>query len=144
MAASITEHFDAVRDPRVERNKLYPLMEILLLVVCAMSSGAEGWEAMEEFGKEKLAWLRRFAPFAKGIPSHDCIASVISRLNPKTLSGLFYQLDTRRRPSHQRRGGGRGRQDVARVARPAQRAGCAAYGQRLGQPQPLGAGARGH
>lgn len=89
MAASITEHFDAVRDPRVERNKLYPLMEILLLVVCAMISGAEGWEAMEEFGKEKLDWLRKFAPFANGIPSHDCIASVISRLNPKTFQACF-------------------------------------------------------
>jgi predicted transposase YbfD/YdcC len=89
MAASITEHFDAVRDPRVERNKLYPLMEILLLVVCAMISGAEGWEAMEEFGKEKLDWLRKFALFANGIPSHDCIASVISRLNSKTFQACF-------------------------------------------------------
>ena len=27
MAASITEHFDAVRDPRVERNKLYRIFQ---------------------------------------------------------------------------------------------------------------------
>jgi predicted transposase YbfD/YdcC len=89
MAVSITGHFGAVRDPRVERNKLYPLMEILLLVVCATASGADGWEAMEEFGKEKLDWLRKFAPFANGIPSHDCIANVISRLNPKTFQACF-------------------------------------------------------
>jgi predicted transposase YbfD/YdcC len=89
MAASIVEHFGPVRDPRVERNKLYPLMEILLLVVCATLSGADGWEAIEEFGKEKLDWLRRFAPFVHGIPSHDCIANLISRLNPKTFQACF-------------------------------------------------------
>ncbi|MBK1722821.1 ISAs1 family transposase, partial [Thiocystis violacea] len=89
MSASIVDHFAPLNDPRVERHKRYPLMEILLLVVCAMLSGAEGWEAMEEFGKEKLEWLRKFAPFANGIPSHDCIASVISRLNPKTFQACF-------------------------------------------------------
>ncbi len=42
MAASLTDRFASIRDPRVERNRLYPLMEILLLVVCATLSGAEG------------------------------------------------------------------------------------------------------
>ncbi|NEV65161.1 ISAs1 family transposase, partial [Thiorhodococcus minor] len=94
MSVSLIEHFAPLHDPRVERNKLYPLMEILLLVVCATLSGAEGWEAMEEFGKEKLDWLRRFAPFANGIPSHDCIASVISRLNPKLFQTCFINWTT--------------------------------------------------
>ena len=89
MSTSIVEHFAPLRDPRVERHKRYPLMEILLLVVCAMLSGAEGWEAIEEFGKSKLDWLRKFAPFANGIPSHDRIADVISRLNPKTFQACF-------------------------------------------------------
>ncbi|MGB5831696.1 MAG: transposase family protein [Thiohalocapsa sp.] len=44
----------AVLSKRVERNKLYPLMEILLLVVRGMLSGAEGWESIEGFGKSKL------------------------------------------------------------------------------------------
>jgi hypothetical protein len=29
-------------------------MEILLLAVCAMLSGAEGWEVIEELGQAKL------------------------------------------------------------------------------------------
>jgi predicted transposase YbfD/YdcC len=89
MSTSFIEYFSQLRDPRVERNKLYPLMEILLLAVCAMLSGAEGWEAMEEFGKAKLDWLRTFAPFANGVPPHDRIATVISRLNPKTFQACF-------------------------------------------------------
>lgn len=89
MSASMLEHFSSLPDDRVDRHKLYPLPEILLLVVCAVLSGAEGWEAMEEFGKEKLDWLRKFAPFVNGIPSHDCIATVISRLRPEAFQRCF-------------------------------------------------------
>jgi predicted transposase YbfD/YdcC len=92
MSASFVQHFAPLRDPRVERNKRYPLMEILLLAVCAMASGANGWEAMEEFGKAKLDWLRKSAPFANGVPPHDRIAAVISRLNPKTFQACFCAL----------------------------------------------------
>ncbi len=51
MTTSFIECFADLQDPRVERNRLYPLIEILLLTVCAILSGAEGWEAMEEFGR---------------------------------------------------------------------------------------------
>ncbi|WP_256091468.1 ISAs1 family transposase [Candidatus Thiosymbion oneisti] len=58
-------------------------MDIRLLVICAVVSGADGWEAIEEFGKAKLQWRRQFVPFRNGVPSHDCIASVISWLSVK-------------------------------------------------------------
>jgi hypothetical protein len=64
-------------------------MDILVLVVCAMVSGAEGWEDIEEFGRNKLDWLRRFVPLENGVPSHDCISYVVSRLKPKEFSGCF-------------------------------------------------------
>lgn len=89
LTAGIQEHFSSLKDPRVERNKLHELTDIFLLVVCAVVGGAEGWEAIEEFGKEKLDWLRRFAPFANGVPSHDCIANVLSRLSPKGFQSCF-------------------------------------------------------
>ena len=83
MSASILEHFRPLQDPRIERNKLHALPDILLLTVCAVVSGADGWEGIEEFGREKLEWLRQFAPFTNGVPSHDCVANVLSRLSPK-------------------------------------------------------------
>lgn len=83
MSASIVEHFAPLEDPRVDRNQLHGLGDIVLLTICAVVSGADGWEAIEDFGYEKLEWLRRFAPFRNGVPSHDCIANVVSRLSPK-------------------------------------------------------------
>ena len=35
-------------------------------MIYAVTSGAEGWEAIEQFGKAKLQWLRQLSPFAKG------------------------------------------------------------------------------
>jgi predicted transposase YbfD/YdcC len=89
VSASILEHFSPLQDPRIERNKLHALPDILVLTVCAVVSGADGWEAIEEFGREKLEWLRQFAPFRNGVPSHDCIANVLSRLSPKGFQECF-------------------------------------------------------
>ncbi|NEX21817.1 transposase family protein [Thiorhodococcus mannitoliphagus] len=38
----LTEHFSQLQDSRVERNKQYPLMEILLVAISGILSGAEG------------------------------------------------------------------------------------------------------
>lgn len=69
----------------------------MFLAVCAVLSGAEGWEAMvgersrtiEYYGHIKLNGLRKFVPLAKGIPRHDTIARVLSRLDPEGLQHTF-------------------------------------------------------
>nr|WP_328285806.1 ISAs1 family transposase [Methylotuvimicrobium buryatense] len=83
------KQFSNMTDPRFERKKLHQLMDIIVLTVCASLSGAEGWEAIEEFGHNKLDWLRQFVPLKNGIPSHDCLAYVISRLSPKEFQRCF-------------------------------------------------------
>lgn len=83
------EHFSTLPDPRIERCRRHELLDIVFLSVCAVLSGAEGWEAIEEFGEAKLAWLRRFVPLANGIPRHDTIARVMSRLDPEALQRCF-------------------------------------------------------
>ncbi|MCI0667954.1 MAG: transposase family protein, partial [Methylococcaceae bacterium] len=35
--------------------------------ICAVAGGADGWEAIEEFGKDKLEWLRKYIPLADGV-----------------------------------------------------------------------------
>lgn len=80
MKANLIAHFSILKDPRIERKKLHALPDIIVLVICALVSGADGWEAIEEFGLEKEDWLKKFVPLKNGIPSHDCIAYVISRL----------------------------------------------------------------
>jgi hypothetical protein len=78
--SSLQEAFDSLEDPRVERHKRHQLLDIIVLTLCAVISGAEGWEAIEQFGEEKQDWLKKWIPLENCVPSHDCIARVISRL----------------------------------------------------------------
>ena len=89
MTPSFFDHFSELPDPRIERCRQHELLDIVFLSVCAVLSGADGWEAIEEFGEAKLAWLRRYVPFTNGIPRHDTIARVMSRLDPEALQRSF-------------------------------------------------------
>ena len=83
MSASLIEHFASLEDPHIERNKSHALIDIVVLTVSAVASGADGWDAIEQFGKEKLDWLRKYVPLNNGVPSRDCVAYVLSRLSPQ-------------------------------------------------------------
>ena len=53
-------HFEGLEDPRQAKKVLYPLDEVLLLTLCAVMGGAEGWVGIALWGRKKLAFLRRF------------------------------------------------------------------------------------
>jgi hypothetical protein len=54
MTLSLVDHFSTIEDFRIDRKKLHSLTDILVLTVCAMLSGAEGYEAIKEFGLNKI------------------------------------------------------------------------------------------
>ena len=86
---SLIEHFSKLEDPRVDRNKKHELIDVIVLCVCAVVSGAEGWSDIEEFGRTKLEWLRRYVPLANGIPVDDTIARIISALSVSGFQECF-------------------------------------------------------
>jgi hypothetical protein len=45
---SLVEHFATLEDPRIERKKLHGLIDIIVLSVCAITSGAEGWQGIAD------------------------------------------------------------------------------------------------
>src|SRR2546430_5204565 len=75
-------YFAAVDDPRVERTKRHKLLDIIIIAICGMICGAEGWVEIEEFGKEKEAWLKTILELPNGIPSHDTFGRVFACLDP--------------------------------------------------------------
>ncbi|MBK8678064.1 MAG: transposase family protein [Sphingobacteriales bacterium] len=52
--------FAEVKDFRINRKKLYSLPEILLISLCAVVSGAEDFEEIAEYGRQKLSFLKTF------------------------------------------------------------------------------------
>lgn len=81
--------FDAVPEPRVERTRLHPLVNILVIALLTMICVGEGWEDMEEFGLAKAAWLGTFLDLRNGIPSADTFRRVLSAVDPKAFNGCF-------------------------------------------------------
>ena len=53
----IASHFESLKDPRVEGKNQHLLIDIIIIAICAVVSGASGWEQIEIFGKAKQEWL---------------------------------------------------------------------------------------
>lgn len=86
---TFTEQLQTLEDPRHPINIRHNFFDILFLTVSAILSQAEGWEDIEEFGKNKLEWLRKYYPFKNGIPSHDTISRVICLIPPDEFNQFF-------------------------------------------------------
>lgn len=56
---SISEHFSQLEDPRIERNKLHPLLNIIVIAICGIISRVENWVDIELYGNLKKEWLRQ-------------------------------------------------------------------------------------
>ena len=81
--------FSNLKDPRISRKKLYPLVEVLFVVLCGAICGAESWRDYVLFGKEKLDFLREHFPFENGIPSKNTFARVFGSLDPECFKACF-------------------------------------------------------
>jgi predicted transposase YbfD/YdcC len=86
---AILDHFSALRDHREQWRVLYPLREVLLLVLCATLSGMEDFVEIRLWGQHRLDFLRRFLPFVHGIPAHDTLNDVINALDPDLFKTCF-------------------------------------------------------
>jgi predicted transposase YbfD/YdcC len=75
-------HFRDLDDPRVERTRRHPLINIAFIAVCAVLSGANSFAAIHEFGTDRRAWLVRFLDLTNGIPCEDTFRRVLARLDP--------------------------------------------------------------
>src|SRR5579862_940489 len=88
-SASVLDHFSALSDPRQSWRVLYPLPEILLLVLCATLSGMEDFVEISLWGEQRLDFLRRFLPYERGIPAHDTLNDVINGLDAELFKTCF-------------------------------------------------------
>ena len=81
--ATITVHFSDLEDLRVKGRTDHQLIDIIVIAICAVICGADGWVEVEEFGRAKEEWLKSFLDLPNGIPSHDTFGRVFAWLNPE-------------------------------------------------------------
>jgi predicted transposase YbfD/YdcC len=81
-SASFQRHFQDLPDPRIERSRKHPLINIVFMAVCGVLSGANSFAAIHEFAIDRRHWFARYLDLTNGIPSEDTFGRVLARLDP--------------------------------------------------------------
>lgn len=80
-AAPLQEHFAGLTDPR-RREVTHPLINVVVIAVCAVICGADDFVAIAKWGRTKRDWLAKFLDLSAGIPSHDRFNAILAALKP--------------------------------------------------------------
>ena len=86
---NIAYYFKTITDPRDIRKISHLLTDIIGLSLIAVIAGCESYDDIEEFGKEKENWLRKYLQLPYGIPSHDTIERLFESINPSEFNSCF-------------------------------------------------------
>ena len=70
---------------------LHRLRDIIIIAICGVICGADGWVGIEEFGKAKEEWLTEVLQLPNGIPSPDTFGRVFAHLDPKQFETSFVE-----------------------------------------------------
>ncbi len=87
--AVLLEHFSAIEDDRQSWKVMYPLPEVLLLVVCGTIASSDDYEDIVDWGEAHLGFLRRFGEYHFGIPGADWLRCLMNRLDPALFAACF-------------------------------------------------------
>jgi len=87
--ASIGVHFAELEDPRDERRVDHKLLDVLVIAICAVICGAEGWPEVASFGRAKRSWFEGFLELPHGIPSATTFWRIFRHLDAKQFERCF-------------------------------------------------------
>jgi predicted transposase YbfD/YdcC len=80
-AIHLADHFAELTDPR-RREVKYPLINVVVIAVCAVICGADDFVAIAKWGRTQRDWLAKFLDLSAGIPSHDRFNAILAALKP--------------------------------------------------------------
>jgi predicted transposase YbfD/YdcC len=84
---ALQTHFRNLKDPR--RAPRHLLVDVIGIAICAVISGANDWQQIATFARQRQKWLRRFFKLPEGIPCHDTFERVFDCINPRAFAAAF-------------------------------------------------------
>jgi predicted transposase YbfD/YdcC len=85
---SVQEGFKDVEDPRAADNQGYRLVDLLIIIICAILAGANTITDIHTYGQLKIGMLQQFLQ-TNTAPSYDVFWWLLTRLNPRQIESCF-------------------------------------------------------
>jgi predicted transposase YbfD/YdcC len=85
----LIEQLQPLPDPRVKGRCDHDLVDVLVIALCCLLCGGEGFNDMEDFGRAKRRWFKTFLRLRGGIPKHDTFNRVLAALKPEAFLEVF-------------------------------------------------------
>lgn len=85
----LLDHFSRIDDKRSPESVAHKLDEVLLVCVCATIAECDSFDAISDWGRAHLEFLRRFLPFHWGVPSGRWLNIMMNRIDPDLFAACF-------------------------------------------------------
>jgi predicted transposase YbfD/YdcC len=85
-ARRLQKNLGGIPDPRRQWGYIrHKLIDLLVIGLCSIITRGEGFDEMEEMGRDREEWFRGFLELPHGIPDEDTFRRIFERLNPGEL-----------------------------------------------------------
>ncbi len=102
---AICEDLQVIEDPRRKQAVRHPLIGILIMALCAIAAGADGWDDIADTAELHFEWFKEVAACGKQPPCPDTFRRVIQSLKPeclqKALEAWLIRSGLEKRPGRQ-------------------------------------------
>ncbi|MFY9715875.1 MAG: ISAs1 family transposase, partial [Candidatus Rhabdochlamydia sp.] len=85
---SIQEGFKDIKDPRLEDNQTYHLLDLLIIILTAILAGANTIIEMHTYAQVKIGMFKRLLKIETA-PSYNVFWWLLTRLNPRQIESCF-------------------------------------------------------
>jgi len=86
---SIIRHFAQLEDPRDERHRKHPRINLITIAILGVLAGADTRVDLARYGNSKQEWLGTLLDLSNGIPSHDTFGRVFRWLDSEAFQMQF-------------------------------------------------------
>jgi predicted transposase YbfD/YdcC len=86
---ALLDHFSTIEDPPEPWRVAHPLPEVPFLVVCGTICDCDDFDAIADWGKAHLDFLRRYLPYHHGTPSGRWLTILMNRIAPNLFAAAF-------------------------------------------------------
>ena len=88
---ALMEVLDGIEDPRRANSVMYPLKEVLFIMMVAVICGAKSYDMVEIFGNSNKDWLKQYLKLEYGIPDACTFRNIIKCVATEQLHEVFVE-----------------------------------------------------